>query len=211
MENLTESSTFDPNVSVPVDGVDRRTAASLRPAFQALANRSQYLKSEILDINGRLDTLESTSYYVKLYQQDAALSQSSPDLNPVYYAFSFNEIDDPFNMYNSGQLSVPRSELYLLRLFVSQVRCRIKRNNVEMFWAEHGSYDTTTVNMLYTPSGWAFSGREATSYSPDGRSYGVLHEDILALQAGDVLTFDYSRSDLYTLAPVIRLELYGLK
>ncbi len=43
MKNLTESSTFTANVSVPEDNVDLRTAASVETAFQALANRTKHL------------------------------------------------------------------------------------------------------------------------------------------------------------------------
>jgi len=41
---LTESATFDSQVSVPQDGIDDETAASLVPAFQAVANRTRALK-----------------------------------------------------------------------------------------------------------------------------------------------------------------------
>lgn len=44
MKNLTESATYTANVSVPEDNVDLRTAASVETAFQALANRTKYLK-----------------------------------------------------------------------------------------------------------------------------------------------------------------------
>lgn len=43
MKNLTESSTFTANVSVPEDNVDLRTAASVETAFQSLTNRTKYL------------------------------------------------------------------------------------------------------------------------------------------------------------------------
>lgn len=43
MKNLTESSTFTANVSVPEDNVDFRTAASVETGFQALANRTKHL------------------------------------------------------------------------------------------------------------------------------------------------------------------------
>ena len=46
---LTESATFDAQVSVPQDGIDDETASSLVPAFQSLANRSRILKT-ILDL-----------------------------------------------------------------------------------------------------------------------------------------------------------------
>ena len=42
---LTETPTFDATVNVPEDGVDDETAASLVPAFQSLADRSQWLKA----------------------------------------------------------------------------------------------------------------------------------------------------------------------
>lgn len=42
---LTETPTFDADVIVPEDGVDDETAASLVPAFQSLADRSQWLKA----------------------------------------------------------------------------------------------------------------------------------------------------------------------
>lgn len=42
--NLTETSTFDATITVPADG-DARTAASVEVPFQALANRSKYLKT----------------------------------------------------------------------------------------------------------------------------------------------------------------------
>jgi hypothetical protein len=41
---LTEAATFDTSVSVPEDGIDDETAASLVPAFQSLANRTHSLK-----------------------------------------------------------------------------------------------------------------------------------------------------------------------
>lgn len=48
-KNLTEVDTFTANVTVP-EGGDARTASSVEPAFQALANRS-------LNIKNRIDTL----------------------------------------------------------------------------------------------------------------------------------------------------------
>src|SRR4051794_8855107 len=41
---LTETATFDSQVSVPQDGIDDETAASLVPPFQSLANRTRALK-----------------------------------------------------------------------------------------------------------------------------------------------------------------------
>lgn len=48
MKNLTESATYTANVSVPEDNVDLRTAASVETAFQALANRTKYIKDRIV-------------------------------------------------------------------------------------------------------------------------------------------------------------------
>jgi hypothetical protein len=61
--NLSENNSFDNNITVPEDGVDRRTAQSLRPAFQALANRTRNLLNRVLglenlNINARLAALE---------------------------------------------------------------------------------------------------------------------------------------------------------
>jgi hypothetical protein len=43
LQTLTEFSTFTPTVVAPQDGIDFRTAASLLPALQALANRTRLL------------------------------------------------------------------------------------------------------------------------------------------------------------------------
>jgi hypothetical protein len=56
---LTESASFDSQVIVPQDGIDDETAASLVPAFQALANRSRILKT-ILDLFNIGGTQNST-------------------------------------------------------------------------------------------------------------------------------------------------------
>ncbi len=60
---LTETATFTSTVTVPDDG-DQRDAASVGAPFQALANRSTYLKQrvdalEADNLDARLDTLES--------------------------------------------------------------------------------------------------------------------------------------------------------
>jgi hypothetical protein len=44
--NLTETSTYDTNVTVP-DGGDARVAASVETPFQAVANRTKYLKTAV--------------------------------------------------------------------------------------------------------------------------------------------------------------------
>ena len=62
MKNLTESSTFTANVSVPEDNVDLRTAASVETAFQALADRTKYLR-EFVDAQ----TPASRTKYVPLH------------------------------------------------------------------------------------------------------------------------------------------------
>lgn len=48
MKNLTESATYTANVSVPEDNADLRTAASVETAFQALTNRTKYIKDRIV-------------------------------------------------------------------------------------------------------------------------------------------------------------------
>lgn len=44
-KNLTEVDTFTANVTVPEDGIDLRSAATVETPFQALANRATYLKA----------------------------------------------------------------------------------------------------------------------------------------------------------------------
>lgn len=44
--NLTESEAYTANVSIPDDG-DARNAASVESAYQALANRTKYLKAKV--------------------------------------------------------------------------------------------------------------------------------------------------------------------
>lgn len=56
--NLTESSTFDATVTVPSDG-DSMSAASVIAAFQALANRSKYLK-DVVDVLDPLPNVQNT-------------------------------------------------------------------------------------------------------------------------------------------------------
>jgi hypothetical protein len=46
MFNITELDEFTADIPMPQDGVDQRTALSLEPAIQRLANRSKYLKSQ---------------------------------------------------------------------------------------------------------------------------------------------------------------------
>lgn len=46
---LTDADVFPPDVSVPDDG-DDRNAASVEPAFQALANRTRYLLERLADL-----------------------------------------------------------------------------------------------------------------------------------------------------------------
>jgi hypothetical protein len=48
MINLVENQTYDPTISVPQDGIDFRTAATLYPALQSLANRTKHLHDLLL-------------------------------------------------------------------------------------------------------------------------------------------------------------------
>src|SRR5690348_3460661 len=52
-ENLTEVDSFDANVAVPI-GSDPRNAASIRPAFQSLANRTRHLHN-LVEVSGVRD------------------------------------------------------------------------------------------------------------------------------------------------------------
>lgn len=53
--NLVEASTFDPNVTVP-DPADARTAASVEVPFQAITNRTKYLKDRTDPLLSQLAT-----------------------------------------------------------------------------------------------------------------------------------------------------------
>lgn len=196
---------------VALEGTDYAVPGLWNDRYQTLLNNDAYLKAAVDALNG------AEAPFVRLYQEGSALSQSSDPTNPIYYPFTFNEIDDRFGLYDgpSGVLTVPRSGVYLMRLFVSQVRCRIKLNGNDFYWAEHGGYlqgnDTFTINMFWSPQPqWGFDGEAKTSYSPNGRNAGILHEEYLYLPVGGALTFDYFRSQLYIFAPMIRLELYSL-
>jgi hypothetical protein len=61
--NLTPANSFDTTITVPDDG-DGGTAASVNGAFQALANRTQYLNQNYLPLSGGAltGTLQGTSF-----------------------------------------------------------------------------------------------------------------------------------------------------
>lgn len=71
MKTLVTANQFTGSVNVPQDGVDARTAQSLEGGFQALANRTHYLKStqetdkaaleaQLTAANAKITTLEQT-------------------------------------------------------------------------------------------------------------------------------------------------------
>jgi hypothetical protein len=104
-ENLTEANAFDANVSVPLDGVDRRTALSLRPAFQALANRTRNLLNRLtalegLNIGPRLSAVEGQNLNARLESVEAAYDP----LRFFHVVFSNYQNLDAINPGLSAQL-----------------------------------------------------------------------------------------------------------
>jgi hypothetical protein len=80
--NLAESDSFDANVTVP-EGGDDRNSASVNVAFQALANRTKYLKARRVEDVARLDTILDPDGKI-IAENGLELSEwPTYDLNPL--------------------------------------------------------------------------------------------------------------------------------
>lgn len=92
--NLTEIASYFANVSVP-DGGDARTAASIEPGFQSLANRTKYLKARVDALgNYARFRIEAPSPGVA---SGAKLTLAAPHLAAVNngYTLAANEVTVP--------------------------------------------------------------------------------------------------------------------
>lgn len=99
--NLTESSSFTTNVSVP-DGGDARTAASVETPFQALTNRTKYLKARTDALgNYARFRIEAPSPGVA---SGSKLTLANPHLAAVNNGFTLA----------SNEITVPAAGIYLV-------------------------------------------------------------------------------------------------
>lgn len=81
--NLTESSNFDANVSVPEDG-DDRNAASVEVPFQALTNRSRWLYNTLTAVKALTDVLYTAAHtWAGTSRFDGAVTLG-PGVSPTY-------------------------------------------------------------------------------------------------------------------------------
>lgn len=117
--NLTETATYTANVSVP-DGGDARVAASVEPAFQALANRAAYLKAH-------MDVKEQYARYRIEAPSPGVASGSKLTLAALHLA----PLDSGHFTLASDEVTVPAAGIYLVSA-VLRMACSNTSANLEV-------------------------------------------------------------------------------
>jgi hypothetical protein len=85
--NLVDSSAFTPDVTVPDDG-DARNAASVRGAFQSLANRSRWLKNllEMVDVStGSFDYRTPVDKVFQVNLEDGTAGSAGAGVSQLWF------------------------------------------------------------------------------------------------------------------------------
>jgi hypothetical protein len=109
---LTETSTFEPQVIVPEDGVDDETAASLVTPFQQLTNRARWLFTQVVQIaqivNGGAITLLDDLVYTIAAGKILTIAGQKVVMDTVFTQFAGKVIG---HLFTAGQDGVANKKI----------------------------------------------------------------------------------------------------
>ena len=202
-ENLTESGNFDATVSVPLDGVDRRTALSLRPAFQALANRTRWLKGALDALAGRVGALEEQNLNTRLGNlEEQNLNTRLGGLEAAY---------DPLRFFHVVFSNYQNLDAIGAGLAAKLVELPLSIGGGKAAQLRRLTYYTPPNTLLHVlaykkdASGYVYVPALSVEDLPPGAAYGIVEmreNQILTNGDGDYkITFEVTNNDSISLSP----------
>lgn len=137
MKVLVETSTFDADVEVPEDIVDNVTGATVETGFQALADRTKFLRDASDALDARLDALDAVGLPARLASD--RFRYTTPKTRTVYVPLtSFRPEQSQFTFSGIGWISLANAGLLYCDL-TPYIPAGATVANVTLTWKSGGT------------------------------------------------------------------------